>query len=98
MRVARQKNPAPQILQCGIFRDAFHQPLAQSSAAMRFQHEYVTQISYGGKVAYHPCKTDLPPAVFVDTETQRVLNRARNNLWWNAFGPIAVSQKPVNHI
>src|SRR6202030_4852200 len=59
MRIARSEDPAPQALQHGILGDALHQPLSQSSTAMRFQHKNIAHISNGGEIADHTGKTHL---------------------------------------
>ena len=65
---------------------------------MRFQHEDIAQVGHRSKIADHARKTNLSAATLIDTEAQRVLNRPRHNLPRNAFGPIAIGQKTVNHI
>src|SRR5579862_1260658 len=95
MRIASQKNPATQILQRRMLGDAFHQPLAESLAAVRLQHKHVAEISERGKVADDTGKSNLGAAI-VYSKTQRVLNRPRNNFSRDALRPMRVRQKIVN--
>jgi len=68
VRVAGQKNPAPQVLERRALHDALHQPLAQPASAMRFQNEHVAKISDGGKVGDDAGKTNLRARVVIDSE------------------------------
>jgi hypothetical protein len=81
-----------------MLRYALHQQLPQPLPAMRFQHEYIGNISIGGKIADHSGKANLRAATIINTKAQRMLDRPRHNFAWNAFGPIAAAQKPVDHI
>lgn len=98
MRIAGGQNPASQILQRGMPRNALHQPLAQPAAAMALEYKHIADLRDGGKIADHSGEANLCARPVVNAETECMLNRPRDNFPRNAIGPVAVCQKPVNYI
>src|SRR5207245_11291802 len=87
--------PTPQLLQPGVFHDALHHPLAQAVTTVRFQYKHITEISISRTIGNHTSKTRLFFCM-VHAEAQRVLNGTSDDLLWNPFCPVALSQKSMD--
>src|SRR5216684_6954637 len=79
-----------------MLNDALHQPLAETTPAMRFQHENVAEIPDGGVIADDSRKSCLSAATIINAKAQRVLDRTRHNFARDACGPVAVGKETVN--
>jgi hypothetical protein len=64
---------------------------------MRFQHKYIAEIGNCSKVADDTGEPDLH-FIIVYSETQGILNRPGDEFTRNAFRPVGVRQKVINHI
>jgi len=81
-----------------MLHDALHHPLAQPVSAMRFEHEYIAEISDGCEIADDASKADLPCSSMINAEAQRMLDRAGDNISRNSLRPIAIRQEFVDRI
>ncbi len=85
------------ILQPGVCHDALHHPLAQAMTTVRFQYKHITEISISRIIGNHTSKTRLFFCM-VHAEAQRVLNGRSDDLLWNPFCPVALSQKSMDYV
>src|SRR2546426_2750025 len=95
--IASKQVPAPQPLQPGVCHDALHHPLAQAMTTVRFQYKHITEISISRIIGNHTSKTRLFFCM-VHAEAQRVLNGRSDDLLWNPFCPVALSQKSMDYV
>jgi len=86
--ILRHQTPTTQALKRGVPHYALHQPFCDASAAMRLEYENVTDVGVRREVGNHPPKADLP-ILFVDSKTQGVLNRPRDNFPRDSLCPVA---------
>src|ERR1700722_161679 len=96
--IAGGQNPAPQVLQRRMPEDALHQPLPQPAAAMRLEHENISDIRDSGEVADYAGKSNLLTVPLINPKTESVLDRPGNDFSRNAFRPITIGQETVNHV
>src|SRR5579863_6284614 len=64
---------------------------------MLFEDEHIANIRDGGVIADYTGKPYLP-AVLINAEAKRVLDRTRHDFPVNALGPITIRQEIVNHV
>ncbi len=95
--ILRHQTPTTQALKRGVPHYALHQPFCDASAAMRLEHEHITDVGVSGEIRNYPRKADLL-MLFVHSEAQRVLYRPRHNFPGYALRPIAFGQKFVDDI
>ena len=81
-----------------MLHDALHQPLAQPTPAITFQHEHVAKIGYRGVIADHSRKSGLRAATIINAKTQGMLEGSRHNVLRDSFGPITTAQKTMDDI
>src|SRR5256885_3500395 len=80
-----------------LFRSApprLHEPLAETPAAVPFEHEDVGQEGDDDVVRHHAREPDLPARV-VEAEGERVLDRANHALARAARGPVGTTGEEV---
>ena len=94
VRIARQQNPAPQILQRGMLHDAFHHPLAQPASAMRSPaRTHPPTISEGRKVAESHGQSQLALPLHHKCRSTGNARLTRDNFPRNPLRPIAIRQE-----
>src|SRR3712207_389501 len=89
-------HPPPQALQVGVGGDHSDEPPPDSASPVRLQDENVGEVGEGSAVGDHPREAYLLRAP-VHAETERVLDRATHDVFWDARGPVGFLEVAVDH-
>lgn len=81
-----------------MLHDALDPVLAQAVSPMRLHNEHVSNRGVGSKVADDPGEANLRAATIITATAQRVLDRSRDDVARDSFGPIAIRPESVNHL
>ena len=96
--VAGTEHPAAEVLELRMGGDAFHQPDAESVAAMLFEDEDVGDVGEGSVVGDDARATGLS-AVAVDADGERVFYRALDDVAREVLaGPVRGAEEGVDHV
>src|SRR5271166_6285448 len=77
--------------------DTFHEPLPQAATAKRLEHEYISDVSVGRVVGDHARESHLL-VLCVNSEAERVLDRAGYNVPRDSLRPVALGQETMDDI
>src|SRR5271165_16669 len=77
--------------------DLFHEPLPQAATAKRLEHEYISDVSVGRVVGDHARESHLL-VLCVNSEAERVLDRAGYNVPRDSLRPVALGQETMDDI
>lgn len=98
LRILGGEQQAAHVLQVGMIHNRFDQPFAQTTTAVRFNDEHVANPAEEGIIGDNPRETDLPFA-FVDTKTERIIDRFSHHLDRAALRPIgSMREKIEDHL
>src|SRR5262249_14215378 len=87
VRISGHQRESPQPLQIRMIHNLPHKQPCQTPPSMRFQNEYIGQISESCKVRNNPRKSDLMTFV-INAEAERILDCFSDHVDRNSFSPV----------